>query len=86
LEWDHHNRDKLDNRRGNIRAITHAANTQNSGLRPTNSSGVIGVSKTKKDQWYAQICYQGKVINLGRYDLLEDAIKARKEGEEIYRD
>lgn len=50
-----------------------------------NSSGVIGVSwnKTAK-KWYARIGVDGKRINLGKFDNLDDAIQARKEAEDKY--
>ena len=53
--------------------------------RKNKDSGVKGVVWSKKrKKWVAQIGFQGKTINLGRYDDIEDAIKARKEAEKQY--
>ena len=50
-----------------------------------NSSGVRGVTwKKDKQKWEAYICCQGKSHYLGRYDTLEQAVAARKAGEEKY--
>ena len=48
-----------------------------------NTSGYKGVSWDKERQkWAAQIVFQGKTYNLGRYYKKEDAISAREEAEE----
>lgn len=49
----------------------------------SNTSGVRGVSFSKKRQKYvAYICFKGKLYNLGFFDKLEDAAAARKKAEE----
>lgn len=51
----------------------------------TNELGVRGVYVEKRSGKYiAQITVKGKNITLGRFSKLEDAIKARKEGEEKF--
>lgn len=48
-----------------------------------NTSGIKGVSWNKERQkWVAQIVFQGKYHNLGRYDKKEDAAEIRKIAEE----
>lgn len=48
-----------------------------------NTSGIKGVSWDKERQkWVAQIVFQGKYYNLGRYDKKEDAAEIRKIAEE----
>lgn len=48
-----------------------------------NLSGVRGVYLDRKTGKYrARLKFQGKLYNLGCYTLLEDAVKARKRGEE----
>lgn len=49
----------------------------------SNKSGVTGVSwDASRNKWVAQIWFQNKYRNLGRFDKKEDAIRARKEAEE----
>jgi urocanate hydratase len=49
LEWDHFNRDKKDNRKENLRAVTRSVNIRNVGLLCTNKSGVRGVHRHTHD-------------------------------------
>ena len=84
LEVDHINGDKWDNRKCNLRIVTHADNMKNKKLDKRNKSGYTGVKETKAGTWNAQIYCNGKYINLGTYKAKEDAIKARKEAEEKY--
>ena len=50
-----------------------------------NTSGVKGVFWDKsREKWSASITFQGKKISLGRFDIIEDAAKARKAAEEKY--
>ena len=50
-----------------------------------NLSGFRGVYLDRKTGKYrARIKFQGKLYNLGSYMLLEDAVKARRRGEEEY--
>lgn len=54
-------------------------------INKNNSSGVRGVSYDKKSgKWLAQITFQRKAHCLGRFEKKEDAIAARKAGEEKY--
>lgn len=74
---DHVNRNRLDNRRSNLRICTQAQNLANQGARPGNSSGYKGVSWDKlAGKWKAQICKNYKRKYLGNFVLLEDAVKA----------
>lgn len=49
-----------------------------------NTSGHKGVFK-KREKWAAKIQYKKKNYYLGSYDRIEDAVSARKEGEELVR-
>ena len=62
---DHINRNKIDNRRLNLRATTHQQNTCNRGKQTSNTSGYKGVywSKQRK-KWVARIYVDGKYVNL----------------------
>ena len=56
-------------------------------VRCNNTSGVPGVDwLAKKQRWRATICFKGTRHYLGSYKNYEDAVKARKMGEEIYHD
>ncbi|WP_322172944.1 hypothetical protein [Acutalibacter caecimuris] len=55
--------------------------------RKNNTSGVPGVDwLPKKGLWRATICFKGKRHYLGSYRKFEDAVKARKRGEEEFHD
>lgn len=85
METDHINRNKLDNRRSNLRSVTGCQNMMNVGVPSNNVSGYRGVSwDNKHKKWMAQIVVEWKSIWLGRHSRLEDAISARKQGESIY--
>ena len=56
-------------------------------LSKTNTSGCTGVYQDKKSgQWRAQITFKNKTYYLGSYAKMEDAVKARKRGEEMHDD
>lgn len=80
---DHINRNRLDNRKCNLRLCTIQVNTINRSVSKRNKSGYTGVTK-HRNKWIAYIGVNHKNIKLGSYDCLEDAIKARKDGEEKY--
>lgn len=87
LEVDHRygSETKHDNRKYNLRICTRSENARNKEHKPKEDSCCIGVVKDKKtNKWVAQIGVDGKTICLGRYVNLDDAIQARKEGEELY--
>lgn len=72
---DHANRNSLDNRRANLRYLTHKENCQNR-FQSANTSGYIGVSPKKFKKgivWRAQITAYGKRTALGYYDSPEEA-------------
>jgi len=76
---DHINHDKSDNRWSNLRDIAHQDNLKNQRARTTNKSGVTGVSWDRaRNKWYAYIRFDGKTIQLGRHEKLEDAKVARE--------
>lgn len=53
----------------------------------SNTSGYTGVYRNKKSgKWVAQITFKQKTYYLGAYDRIEDAVKARKRGEEMHDD
>lgn len=74
---DHINRDKLDNRRSNLRIVTQAQNTMNRSGNKSNISGFKGVYWQKNRQnWQARISKDYKQIHIGTFDDLEEAARA----------
>lgn len=76
LEGDHINRNRLDNRRKNLRTCTPAENTRNIGIPRHNTSGFKGVSFHKASgKWQAAIGggQKGSRVHLGLFDTPEDA-------------
>lgn len=82
---DHINRNKLDNRKANLRSVTGSQNGINRGLNKNNTSGYKGVYWRKDvGRWAARLKVNYKNIYLGNYNKLNDAIAARKKGEGLY--
>lgn len=82
---DHRDRNKSNNRIDNLREVSEQKNITNVGLRSTNTSGVKGVSWSKALGKYRQdICVNYKLINLGFFNTIEEAIQARSKAELEY--
>ena len=81
---DHINRNKLDNRKCNLRITNQKVNGINSKLNSRNTSGYKGVRLNKHGSWVASITVNRKNIYLGSYKTKDEAIKAREAGEEKY--
>lgn len=74
---DHINGNTLDNRKVNLRVSSHTENIWNQKLRTSNTSGVKGVSwSRRREKWQAQIMVNRKAISLGFYTDIEDARNA----------
>ena len=52
----------------------------------SNKSGYNGVYKNSSGRWASQITFKGKTYYLGSFSNIEDAVEARKKGEEMYED
>lgn len=84
IQVDHINRDKLDNRKSNLRLVTNHQNCFNKNVKSDNTSGYSGVNWDKRYQkWRARI-KNGREIHLGYFKTKEEAIAARKESEKKY--
>lgn len=82
METDHINGNKLDNRRDNLRNVTHSQNQRHFRIPSNNTSSVKGVVWDKRNKkWQAQIKLNGKNHFLGRYTDIQLAREARKEAE-----
>lgn len=92
LEIDHINQNRSDNRLSNLRLVPCFINLRNKSKYKNNTSGFTGVrflgKKERGDCWMASITIRDngirKLIHLGSFYSLEEAIEARKKAEEIY--
>lgn len=72
VQVDHVDRDRLNNRRSNLRIATRSQNAANQALNPTvNTSGYKGVSR-RRDKWSAKI----RKRHLGTFDTALEAAVA----------
>lgn len=84
--------DRKDNDKGyspdNCRWVTHMENCHNRGVRKDSLTGCAGVTIRKLASgkiWYrVHITTDYKRVYVGKYDSLDEAIKARKDAEERY--
>ena len=82
---DHINGDKTDNRKENLRLCQQNENARNRKRNKNNTSGVTGVRFHRQSgKWVARIKVNYRYIALGSYDTMEEAVIARKAGEEKY--
>lgn len=68
---DHINRNGLDNRKENLRIVTHAVNTANNGK--------CGVKQVPSGKFQASCCRNYKTIYIGTYNTFDEAVTARAE-------
>ena len=85
MDIDHENGNKLDNRKSNLRIVTHDKNMLNRSKHSNNTSGKTGIYFDKaNNKWKAYITINGKRIHLGLFNDFEQAKKVRKEAEIEY--
>ncbi len=75
MQVDHINRDKLDNRRANLRIATRSQNNANSTGHADRFSKYKGVFR-HRDRWCTQITVDGRELWIGSYATEEDAARA----------
>jgi hypothetical protein len=86
-EWpsgviDHKDLNKANNKWTNLRDVTESINSRNAPLHKLNVSGVSGVSwDSVNKKWHTSIHVDGKMLWLGRFISLEDAISTRMAAE-----
>lgn len=82
FDIDHVNGDKLDNRRQNLRHVTHSVNMMNIHKK---NGGTVGVFWDKsRSKWRASIMVNGKNHYIGRFRLHKTAVSARREYEKRF--
>lgn len=83
--YDHIDRNELNNLESNLRLCTKSQNAQNISISVRNKSGVIGVWWMEKDSaWGANIQVNNKRHYLGSFADKNDAIVARLKAEKEY--
>lgn len=74
---DHINGNGTDNRRENLRVVSHSDNLVNRDGWRKSSSKYKGVTFFKRDgNWQAKICPHGKTVHLGYFDIEDEAAAA----------
>ena len=74
LVTDHINRNKLDNRKSNLRLVSHGKNVSNVGLTKANTSGYKHISYIKTRGYYSvSVMVDKKYHYIGNYVSLEKA-------------
>lgn len=85
---DHINRDKLDNRRENLRFADRTQQIANQGLTAKNTLGFKGISimttSAGRIRYVAKLQKQKKTVCLGNYNTPEEAAKAYDEGAKVH--
>ncbi len=77
MDIDHINRNGLDNRKINLRIVTHSRNIMNQG-------NGTGIKKVQSGRYQASICRNYQTYYIGTYDTFDEAYSARKAIEEQY--
>lgn len=86
-EVDHRRHNPNDNRKENLRPVSHNQNMFNKCKYKNNTSGVTGVTWHKRsNKWRVSITVNNKSIHLGYFDKqdFEKAVKVRREAEKKY--
>lgn len=80
---DHINRNKLDNRKRNLRCVSYSDNNKNVDKAGRNCYGVTGVYKNG-NKIGMRIYANGKMKYIGSFLTIEEAVEAKKKSEELY--
>jgi len=84
---DHIDRNRLNNKINNLRAIPSGDNNKNMSIRSDNKTGKAGVRKRKnkkRDTWVVETDVNKKRIYLGTFYSLDEAIEAKLIAETKY--
>lgn len=83
--YDHIDKNELNNLKDNLRQCTHQQNDFNRDLYKNNKSGITGVCwNNNANKWQSAITINGVNKYLGLFINKEDAIRARLEAEKEY--
>lgn len=85
LVVDHYDHNTLNNRKSNLRIVTHAQNMQNRSPEITSQySKLRGVTFDKRNQkWHASLNHNGRRHFFGYFDTMEKADVAVKKGRAV---
>ena len=82
-EVDHINGVKYDNRWSNLRVVSRMENMRNAPVRKDTPFGVRGVYQATKGGFEARIGMNGKMLQLGVFETVKEAIAARLAAEVV---
>ena len=81
---DHIDRNRSNDNVNNLRWVNRSENNMNRTTFENNTSGVAGLNKLPNNDWRVQIFKNGIRHELGTFENKDDAIDARKKGEQKY--
>lgn len=85
MQVDHIDHNKTNNADENHRLVTCRQNQMNRPMQKNNTSGSTGVTFDKRrGKWQARININGVNKHLGYFTDIEEAIKSRRDAEEIF--
>lgn len=85
FEPDHIDHNGINNCLDNLRLVTHSDNQQNISMHKNNTSGITGVCYHKYHRkWLSNIRVDKKLIHLGYFVDIADAVTIRKKAEIKY--
>ncbi len=61
----------------NLRPVSNTENQHNKGLKATNTTGAIGIHRSRNGKFIAQITRNRHCFHVGTFTTLEEAITAR---------
>ena len=76
MEIDHINQNGLDNRKSNLRIVTHQKNQSNQPKRTNAASKYFGVCRGTRKAWQVGVNFNHKRKNLGHFDSEIEAAHA----------
>lgn len=84
IEVDHIDQNRLNNKKSNLRTVVQPLNALNRKVQDRNQSGVTGVIWSKwVKKWIASIRVDWKLIHLGCFVDVDEAIEARRGAENL---